>query len=116
MSVSLCWKSRTMVFALRTFVILLAFSSGIYVFAKKEGAPPAPKISESAKSSPTKHSEPVIEDVTAKQLEKVLNERDYVAVFWCKYDVLLLSAISSSNLKNFLNLRTSFEVPSDPAV
>lgn len=31
------------------------------------------------------HAEPVIEDVTAKQLERVLNEKDYVAVFWCKY-------------------------------
>lgn len=31
-----------------------------------------------------KHSEPVIEEVTAKQLERVLNEKDFVAVFWCK--------------------------------
>lgn len=29
--------------------------------------------------------EPVIEEVTAKQLERVLHEKDYVAVFWCKY-------------------------------
>lgn len=29
--------------------------------------------------------EPVIEEVTAKQLERVLQEKDYVAVFWCKY-------------------------------
>lgn len=30
------------------------------------------------------HAEPIIEDVTAKQLERVLNEKDYVAVFWCE--------------------------------
>lgn len=29
--------------------------------------------------------EPVIEEVTAKQLERVLADKDYVAVFWCKY-------------------------------
>jgi len=33
---------------------------------------------------PKDHAEPIIEDVTAKQLERVLNEKDYVAVFWCK--------------------------------
>lgn len=32
-------------------------------------------------------AEPVIEEVTAKQLERVLNEKDYVAVFWCEYNV-----------------------------
>ena len=31
-----------------------------------------------------KDSEPVIEEVTAKQLERILNEKDYVAVFWCE--------------------------------
>jgi flagellar biogenesis protein FliO len=30
------------------------------------------------------NAEPIIEEVTAKQLERVLNEKDYVAVFWCK--------------------------------
>lgn len=28
--------------------------------------------------------EAVIEEVNAKQLEKLLSEKDYVAVFWCK--------------------------------
>ncbi|KAL4107625.1 hypothetical protein QTP88_017947 [Uroleucon formosanum] len=31
---------------------------------------------------PKDHAEPIIEEVTAKQLERVLNEKDYVAVFW----------------------------------
>lgn len=36
--------------------------------------------------------ESIIEEVTAKQLERVLNEKDFVAVFWCKchYRVLCL--------------------------
>ena len=28
--------------------------------------------------------EAVIEDVNAKQLERLLDEKDYVAVYWCK--------------------------------
>lgn len=28
--------------------------------------------------------EAVIEEVNAKQLEKLLSDKDYVAVFWCK--------------------------------
>lgn len=35
-------------------------------------------------STPQQQHEPVIEEVTAKQLERVLAEKDYVAVFWCK--------------------------------
>ncbi|XP_056632332.1 uncharacterized protein LOC130442335 isoform X1 [Diorhabda sublineata] len=31
---------------------------------------------------PTTTQEPVIEEVTAKQLERILSEKDYVAVFW----------------------------------
>lgn len=39
------------------------------------GGGPAAKVKE----------ESVIEEVTAKQLERVLNEKDFVAVFWCKW-------------------------------
>lgn len=76
-----------MIFVLRTFLIFLALSSGSFVLAAKKEATPA-KNADSGKTIPSsKHSavEPVIEDVNAKQLEKVLNEKDYVAVFWCKY-------------------------------
>lgn len=31
-----------------------------------------------------KDAEPVIEEVNAKQLERLLNEKDFVAVYWCK--------------------------------
>lgn len=37
-----------------------------------------------AKRGPAAHHDPVIEEVTAKQLERVLADKDYVAVFWCK--------------------------------
>lgn len=79
-----------MCFTLRTFIFWLALSASTsWVCAKKDGAASAPKTESPAKSSPSKHSEPIIEDVTAKQLEKVLNEKDYVAVFWCKlYDFM----------------------------
>lgn len=34
--------------------------------------------------APSKH-EPQIEEVTAKQLERVLEDKDFVAVYWCKW-------------------------------
>lgn len=36
-----------------------------------------------AKKAPAP-TDPVIEEVSAKQLERLLQEKDYVAVFWCK--------------------------------
>lgn len=35
-------------------------------------------------SGPAETHEPVIEEVTQKQLERILQEKDYVAVYWCK--------------------------------
>lgn len=40
-------------------------------------------VAVSARKNPPR-SEPQIEEVTAKQLERVLEDKDYVAVFWCK--------------------------------
>lgn len=37
----------------------------------------------SSAPTPAVH-EPTIEEVTAKQLERILAEKDYVAVYWCK--------------------------------
>lgn len=37
-----------------------------------------------------KDAEPVIEEVNAKQLERLLNEKDFVAVYWCKCFIVLL--------------------------
>lgn len=36
----------------------------------------------------------VIEDVTAKQLEDLVAQSDYVAVFWCKCSVGVLGDVS----------------------
>ena len=41
-----------------------------------------------AKDAPAKpeqpQHDPVIEEVTSKQLERLLKDKDYVAVYWCK--------------------------------
>ena len=36
------------------------------------------------RASNQREADPVIEEVTAKQLERLLNEKDFVAVYWCK--------------------------------
>ncbi|CAH2105861.1 unnamed protein product [Euphydryas editha] len=41
-------------------------------------------VASAARKTPPPRIEPQIEEVTAKQLERVLEEKDYVAVFWCK--------------------------------
>ncbi|RZF41690.1 hypothetical protein LSTR_LSTR011625 [Laodelphax striatellus] len=48
--------------------------------AKKQGA--AAEGGSGGSGGKTQHHEPIIEEVTAKQLERVLNEKDFVAVFW----------------------------------
>lgn len=57
-------------------IVTLTTIDGVSAAKKPEatGGGPAAKVKE----------EPVIEEVTAKQLERVLNEKDFVAVFWCK--------------------------------
>ncbi|XP_025207338.1 uncharacterized protein LOC112603121 isoform X2 [Melanaphis sacchari] len=71
------------------FLAVIAFTAVAlqqHVTAKKElpssgstASTPDPPV---AAYRPKDHAEPIIEDVTAKQLERVLNEKDYVAVFW----------------------------------
>lgn len=64
-----------------TFLWYLVISSVNFQFAecaKKSSSSPPP----SQQSS--NHVEPVIEEVNAKQLERILLDKDYVAVFWCK--------------------------------
>lgn len=57
--------------------VLLAFVSlpATVECAKKATGPSSP--------APAVH-EPEIEEVTQKQLERILQEKDYVAVYWCK--------------------------------
>lgn len=52
----------------------LVESAGPKSGGKAAAAPPPP---------PVVH-EPVIEEVTQKQLERILADKDYVAVYWCK--------------------------------
>lgn len=60
---------------LLALVALLALSGAT---ARKSPAPaPAPAPAH-------KQHEPQIEEVTAKQLERVLEDKDFVAVYWCK--------------------------------
>lgn len=59
-------------------IALVNFPSDVKC-AKKGSAPvtqPSP--------APVVEQEPVIEEVTQKQLERILQEKDYVAVYWCK--------------------------------
>lgn len=60
-------------------LLLIAVSS---VDGKKQATPEPTPVKSAAKP---RDSEPEIEEVTAKQLERVLNEKDFVAVFWCKF-------------------------------
>lgn len=43
-------------------------------------------------SAPAVH-EPTIEEVTAKQLERILADKDYVAVYWCKFGRILIELL-----------------------
>lgn len=57
----------------------------ILVVSGVEGRKQATPEPSPAKATKLKDSEPEIEEVTAKQLERVLNEKDFVAVFWCEF-------------------------------
>ncbi|KAK6628373.1 hypothetical protein RUM43_002185 [Polyplax serrata] len=61
-------------------VVALVLGVGLVEAKKSVGSPAA----QAPAGAPAKE-EPVIEEVSAKQLEKILNEKDYVAVFWCKF-------------------------------
>lgn len=58
-------------------IALVNFPSDVKC-AKKGSAPATPS------PPPVIEQEPVIEEVTQKQLERILQEKDYVAVYWCK--------------------------------
>lgn len=47
---------------------------------------PSVECANNKKGSPSESvHEPTIEEVNAKQLERILAEKDYVAVYWCKF-------------------------------
>jgi hypothetical protein len=61
-------------------VIVLAITAGSLAAKKATPAVAAP----AAPAAPQVHTKDQIEEVTTKQLEKLLTDKDYVAVFWCK--------------------------------
>lgn len=71
------------------FLVVIAFTAVAlqhHVTAKKDlptsGSTASAPDPPAAAYRPKDHAESIIEEVTAKQLERVLNEKDYVAVFW----------------------------------
>jgi len=66
--------------------VLLAVVGPQVTFAAKKAAPAAP-AAPAAKGGADSSK---IEEVTAKQLEKFLLDKDYVAVFWCECCSFLL--------------------------
>lgn len=89
-----CWRRRrrststcgpaTMVHAktialLGVAAVLCALLATVDAAAKAKSDEPSPRP-----KGGHKEAEPVIEEVNAKQLERLLNEKDFVAVYWCK--------------------------------
>lgn len=66
-------SSRLKYIATTVFTFLILFAIPVECGSKK-----------SSSSAATSEHEPTIEEVSAKQLEKILAEKDYVAVYWCK--------------------------------
>lgn len=67
------------------FVVLLCIIFALVWFpCSIEGAKKSTSSSSSSASPSSVHHEPVIEEVNQKQLERLLQEKDYVAVYWCK--------------------------------
>lgn len=61
-------------------LVLFAFSGALVDGAKKSGgAATAP-----SKAPVSAEDTSIIEEVTTKQLERLLHDKDYVAVYWCK--------------------------------
>jgi hypothetical protein len=73
-------------------VALLSWNALAYVDAAKAGV-----VSDEAGEE---KREAFIEDVNAKQLERLIAEEDYVAVFWCKYNLPpLICGLSPAGLR-----------------
>ncbi|XP_015589838.1 uncharacterized protein LOC107265186 isoform X3 [Cephus cinctus] len=73
---------RASTLLLIAFLVLSGCFAGFSDAARvKQEDTPAPRGA-GARSAAPKEAEPVIEEVTAKQLERILNEKDFVAVYW----------------------------------
>lgn len=65
-------------------LVVLALFGGSVECAKKSSSGPSPVKSAAAPAAAAAEDSSVIEEVTAKQLERLLQDKDYVAVYWCK--------------------------------
>lgn len=65
--------SRIKAIAALAIIFFTLFAIPSVECANKKNLPPIPAA-----------HEPTIEEVNAKQLERILAEKDYVAVYWCK--------------------------------
>lgn len=66
-------------------LVLLALFGGLAECAKKSSGSSASPVKAAAAPVPVSVEDTsVIEEVTAKQLERLLHDKDYVAVYWCK--------------------------------
>lgn len=110
-----CWRRRRRSTTIRgptmptTYhprtIILLSVLALISVLLSHVDAAARTKADESRGSTGRqKEAEPVIEEVTAKQLERLLNEKDFVAVYWCK------CSISRVTIFQFFDLVTNYSV------
>lgn len=64
-------------------LVLLALFGGLAECAKKTSSSAASPV-KAAAPPPSAEDASVIEEVSAKQLERLLQDKDYVAVYWCK--------------------------------
>ncbi|KAK1134836.1 hypothetical protein K0M31_007605 [Melipona bicolor] len=88
-----CWRRRrrsticgstTMPIGYATTIVLLGIVAVLCTLLGTVDAVARTKADEPRSKSGHKETEPVIEEVNAKQLERLLNEKDFVAVYWCK--------------------------------
>lgn len=63
--------------------LLLALFGGLADCAKKSSSGASPVKAAPAQSASAEDTS-IIEEVSAKQLERLLQDKDYVAVYWCK--------------------------------
>lgn len=93
---------------IKVFVWLLCISLALICLAgQTEGG--AKKAAAPAPAAPIVH-EPVIEEVTQKQLERLLQDKDYVAVYWCKWP---LTGVGTIHYGGWLSLPIPPFTPTD---
>lgn len=64
------------IFAIVCLTAIISFPQNVES-AKKPATPAPPPI--------PVEIDPVIEEVSAKQLERILHDKNFVAVYWCKF-------------------------------